>query len=285
METRERLRLGIMCRGTMFPEWQARCLQKLLEGGSVEPALLIIDTRPPLPPSTWRRRLKTLLRLRINFFSIYDRYFVHRLCIATRLVDLAAILAHVPPLHCEVIRKGKFSEYFKDEDLAVIREYRLDFILRFGFNIIRGEILNAARYGVWSYHHGDELKYRGAPPCFWEIYRGEPETGAILQRLTERLDRGIVLKKGFFKTIHRSYPRNRDAAHFLGVDWPAEVCKDILSNRAAYLQGPPSRSTAPIYLRPTNLQMILFATKQIRNTASYFLHSLYVPQRTGFRPG
>ena len=37
------------------------------------------------------------------------------------------------------------------------------FMLRVGFNIIRGEILNVPKYGVWSFHHDDEVKYRGGP--------------------------------------------------------------------------------------------------------------------------
>jgi len=85
--------------------------------------------------------------------------------------------------------------YFNAEDVATINKKDLDFILRFGFNIIRGEILNAARYGVWSFHHDDERKYRGSPPGFWELYYRDPVTGSILQRLTDRLDGGIVLKR------------------------------------------------------------------------------------------
>jgi methionyl-tRNA formyltransferase len=45
----------------------------------------------------------------------------------------------------------------------------LGVLLRFGFNILSGEILTVARYGVWSYHHGDNDYYRGGPPHFWEL--------------------------------------------------------------------------------------------------------------------
>jgi len=37
---------------------------------------------------------------------------------------------------------------FSPTDLEVIREYNLDVVLRFGFNIIRGEILKVPRYGI-----------------------------------------------------------------------------------------------------------------------------------------
>ena len=36
-------------------------------------------------------------------------------------------------------------------DVEAIRKYELDFILHFGTSILGGEILAAARYGVWAY--------------------------------------------------------------------------------------------------------------------------------------
>jgi hypothetical protein len=269
-----RLRFGIMCRGLSFPEWQARCLQRLLAMGTVEPALLIIDGRTmPLPSPAWKK-LARLLRLKINLFSLYNSYRVPRSSLAARPVNISAVFADVPRITCEVLRKGKFSEYFQEEDLARIRTFDLDFILRFGFGIIRGEILKVPRYGVWSFHHGDEQKYRGAPPCFWEINDAQPETGVMLQRLTDRLDGGIVLKKGWFRTIHHSYPSNRDCAHFLGVPFPAEACEDILAGRADYFHNPPVTTNAPVYLLPDNRQMIVFGLKQVWNSARHILHSL-----------
>jgi hypothetical protein len=269
MNSPTRLRFGVMCRSLVFPEWQARCLRELLAMGNVEPVLMIVDGRPAPPESSAWKKLWTLLRFRVNLFSIYNQYVVSRRSMATKPVNVTNDFSGVPRISCAVVRNGRFSEYFTEQDLETIRGYDLDFILRFGFNIIRGDILTVPRYGVWSYHHGDEQKYRGAPPCFWEIYDGQPETGCILQRLTERLDGGIVLRKGRFQTIRHSYPRNRDAAHFIGIPWPAQVCAEILAGRAAYLQDPPTTTRAPIYLAPTNRQMIVFGLKQIGNYAAY----------------
>jgi len=269
-----RLRFGVMCRSLSFPEWQVRSLQKLLAIGSVQPVLLIVDGRITPPSSSVWKKLERVLRCGINLFSVYNSYWVPRRSLAGKPVDMSAVFSHVPRITCEVGRKGKFSEYFQEEDLARIRGFDLDFILRFGFGIIRGEILKVPRYGVWSFHHGDEQKYRGAPPCFWEIDQAQPETGVMLQRLTDRLDGGIVLKKGWFQTIRHSYPRNRDSAHFLGVPWPAEACEDILAGRADYFHNPPVATNAPIYFLPDNRQMIIFGLKQVWNSVRHIVHSM-----------
>ena len=262
---------GIMCNGMTFPAWQASCLHKLLTLDNVEPALLIVDNGFSIASNNWRK----LKNFRHLLWYIYNFFFVKRSSRAMRPVDMTSTLAQVPSIRCTVIRKGKFSQYFGEADIVKIRKHDLDFILRFGFNIIRGEILNVARFGVWSFHHGDEKKYRGYPPGFWEIYRGDNVTGAILQRLTDRLDGGIVLKKGFFRTINASHVRNRDTVFFESTDWPAQVCNDLLSGNADYLNAPPSQTSAPIYHAPTNVQMICFLSRILRNSLLWLYDLLF----------
>ena len=265
------MRFGIMCRGTTFAEWQARCLENLLALDGVQVGLLIIEdvhvgpsARLRTGPLTKLNKIKIVLatphRILFNFYT----QFIGKPQ-AQRRRDLASLFSGVPSLRCKVIKKGKFSQYFSEADIETIRAYDLDFILRFGFGIIRGEILSVPRYGVWSFHHDDEEKYRGGPPCFWEIYNGDDVTGAILQRLTDRLDGGIALKKGFFRTLKDSYARNIDQAYYESAKWPAQVGVDIRNDNADYLNAPPSQTKAPVYHVPNNPQMLSFAIKILRN--------------------
>ena len=272
------IRFGIMCNGTTFQAWQASCLHKLLALDNVKPALLIINDDSLTTSNNWKK-LKKLGNFRKLFWYIYNFFFVKRSSCAMRPVDMASTLAQVPSIRCKVIRKGKFSQYFSEADIAEIRKYNLDFILRFGFNIIRGEILKVARFGVWSFHHGDEEKYRGGPPGFWEIYKGDNVTGAILQRLTDRLDGGIVLKKGFFKTINTSYVRNRDAVFGESTDWPAQVCIDIQNGNADYLDASPSKTSASIFHAPNNVQMMFVLLKIVSSFFRKLYNSLFFYER------
>jgi hypothetical protein len=260
-----KLRFGVMCYGTALAAWEAECVRQLMAVPGVEPALLITEKKPagaPAPASSSPlKKVRSLLRSEKPLWVIYQRFFAEGKIRALEPVDCSAILGGLPRMDCEVIRKGKFSEYFREEDLEAIRSQGLAFMLRFAFGIIRGEILKAAEFGVWSFHHDDEEKYRGGPPSFWEIYNGDAETGVILQRLTDRLDGGIVLKRGRFPTA-RSWAENRDRGLFGGAGWPAEVCRDIFAGQADYLAMPPSRSTAPIYVAPTNWEMARFACMQ-----------------------
>lgn len=252
--TQRKLRLAVMCQGPVLQRWQALAIERMLETGIVELALVIVDDPANYPPlSSWAKlRRAGFSRLA---FNLYLRTLFRPVSMEAQ--DCSALFAGVPEVRCVVEKRGRWSQYFRESDIAAIRSREPDMILRFGFNIIRGDILQAARYGVWSFHHDDELKYRGGPPCFWEIYGGDPETGSILQRLTDRLDGGIVLKKGIFRTKRHSYRRNLDQAYFESARWPARVCRDIANGTADYLDAPPTPTDAPIYRAPTNGQFLL----------------------------
>jgi hypothetical protein len=87
-----------------------------------------------------------------------------------------------------------------DPDLNRIREERFDLLIRCGKGILKGAILTSARLGILSFHHGDNRLIRGGPPGFWEVYYRYPRTGFIVQRLTEELDGGAVLMRGYIPT-------------------------------------------------------------------------------------
>ena len=61
--------------------------------------------------------------------------------------------------------------------------------------ILKGKILETSKFGVISYHHGDNDFYRGVPAGFWEVYNKDPITGFIIQKLNNELDNGEILFK------------------------------------------------------------------------------------------
>ncbi len=267
------LRFGILCEGTVFPEWQARCLRELLAVEGVSAELLVLNAEPPVEYSG-RERLLRLLRGEVTLHRLYERVFGRR-SVAMQPVDLSEELSGVPQIEVRVERKGKFSEYFRSEDLEKIEAHQLDFMLRFSFGIIRGKILEATRFGVWSFHHDDPDRYRGTPPGFWEIFHDDPVTGAILQRLTSRLDGGVILHRGWFKTLERSWLENRDAAFLGAAAWPSRVCRQILAGDTHAFEQPPTPTEAPIFYKPTNLEMLRYLGKRLRNTLRVQYGSLF----------
>lgn len=262
----DRLRFGIMCHGMRFPAWEADCIRRLLDVAA--PVLLIVDagaeSDPAQPQKPTRNSITSRLRRLAEPempWTLYQRYFVNRRSRIMRKVDLSDVLADVPTLTCRTRNKGRFSRYFKPEDIDAIRAVAPDFVMRFAFDIVRGRVLDVPRYGVWSFHHDDIDRYRGGPPCFWEIYRNDPVTGAVLQRINDRLDGGVILKRGWFRTFSTSYRSNRDRVYQASAAWPAQVCQEIARGDVSAVTAEPTSSTAPIDYRPGLRQLIWFLSK------------------------
>lgn len=267
--TPARLRVGLLCRGTTLPAWQARAVRELLAVPGVTICLLVVDPRRSERPAG--RRLRGDPHL---LWRAYNNRWVARRSSALAPVDMSAELADAAVLRARPERQGRWSEHFTPDDLATIREHQPDVLLRFAYGIIRGEILDVAPHGVWSFHHGDIERYRGGPPAFWELMRDDDVTGAVLQRLTDRLDGGIVLRQGWFSTVHHSYVRNADRVRWGGAHWPAQVCRDVLEGRTDEVQGAPTPSDAPVDHNPTTAQMLRFGSRQVRGWLTHQVRSL-----------
>lgn len=254
----QRIRFGIMCNGPRLPAWQAEAVKALLAGDNMEVAVLIIPGRRTTAATRWRR-FADLPRL---LWNLFNKGYIERKSGASRPVDLSELFAGVPVRVCVTEPVGRFAERFNQADVEAIRDLKLDFILRFGFGIIKGEVLDAPRWGVWSFHHGDEQAYRGRPPGFWELVNREPVIGAILQRLTERLDAGVILYRGYFKPIPHSYLRTRDELFLGSAEWPASVVGAIQGG-SIQAGKKPSTTSAMVRRDPGNLVMLKFLASQI----------------------
>lgn len=252
MQQPDPLRLIILCKGNQLEAWEFKCLQEVLELEYVHLVLIVEDasnregTRLLKPLQyPWRKLLwRAYKRLRLNKLP------------ALQETDASHLFEGIPRLRCITELKGRYSEFFAEDDVERIKSYKPDIILRFGFNIIRGAILDVARYGVWSYHHGDIHAFRGGPPGFWEIVRKSSVTGAVLQRLTNQLDNGIVLRSGYFPTIRKSYRANLDQLLWGSVLWVKQACIDIYHKEISILNAQPASSTAVLTTYPNNGVMI-----------------------------
>jgi hypothetical protein len=177
------------------------------------------------------------------------------------VVDCSARLAHIESFSVTPIRK-RFVHRFPPEVIERIRTKKLDVLIRFGFNILRGDILHCAKYGVWSYHHGDNDFFRGGPAYFWEVYEGNPLSGAVLQVLTEELDAGKVLYKGTFATYPGlSVARNRVAPYWGASTFVIQKLRELHAqgwNSLERSMVPPSpyQGKKKIYTQPTNGEML-----------------------------
>jgi hypothetical protein len=266
------MNFGILCNGKTFQKWQLETIRNLVSGGHTC-ALLIVNANPVQRPGLYDKL--THYPYSKALYRIWFRYMMKPE--AKQDAKITDYYINLPEICCITIKKG-YSEYFEDRDVEKIKSFNLDFILRFGFGIIKGDILDAAKYGVWSYHHDDDRKYRGVPTGFWEIMFGDPVNAAILQRLTNKLDSGVILHKAYFATINHSWEANLNNLLQSSTEWPLQVCREIENGNTEFLTVTNTPATA-IYKLPGNLRMLQFLSKIAINKVKFHLRDLFLTEK------
>jgi len=160
-----------------------------------------------------------------------------------------------------IVSKSGMVYRFSAEDIEKIKALDFDVLIRFGSGIMRGDILRACRFGIISFHHGDNRINRGGPAGFWECYYEWPQTGFIIQRLTEELDAGDVLVRGSYAT---RYYYSLNQAHLYKKS--NTHLKNLLVRIASTRELPPVES-APnpysntLFRAPNPIQSVVYGLK------------------------
>ena len=150
------------------------------------------------------------------------------------------------------------------DSLKHLRELDLDVLLRFNKKILRGEILNMNKFGILSLHHGDDMKYRGGPSGFWEVYNKEPNSGFIIQQLTKNLDNGNLLFRGKIST-EKTWLLNRAELNLRSYFYLKQTLTSLAINQKlpSFIKNAPY--TDKIYKNPTNYQLAKYIFMRIKN--------------------
>src|ERR1022692_1175140 len=268
------LRIGLLLDSRdQIPAFFARIIEGIKASNFAGIELLVVrkttagKARPGKPPSSRALRfLRHLWDPKLRKRLLYDLYL--RLDARMKpandplaMVDCRDMLSAIESIDVEPAEKN-FIHRFPDEALEKIRAKDLDVLIRFGFNIFHGDIFQAARYGEWSYHHGDNEFYRGGPAHFWELWEGSPLSGVILQVLTEELDGGLVLCKSLFATDPTlSVSRNRYTPYWGSSDLLIRKLNELHRLGWDYLletaiPPAPYRGKRAIYRTPANRDVL-----------------------------
>ena len=270
------LRIALLLDSLIVPAWTWEAIAQVYQEKNTEVVLAVINTNP-IPSGK-----KSPFVYRV--YRYLDRKLFLTQPDAFAKKDLREIPNwKVPQLRLSPIQK-KYSDYFRPKDLEKISEYQPDLIIRFGFRILRGEILTLPTLGVWSYHHGDINNYRGGPPCFWEVFHKAETTGVVLQQLNEKLDAGLVLYQSRLQTDPLSVQRNANKVFWTSAPFIARVIRQIsvlgLENWKDTLKDiQPSHSTKSlIFTPPKTFKMLgIWSKLWARNTFRKFMESFQKP--------
>ncbi len=283
-EPQRPLRVGVLVDAFEQPRWALSVLQDIRLCPCADLVVTIRNAAPPPTLSFSQRLTRKWRSLLYSWYTAWDdaKYATPGdplvMCDAKRILGTVSVIDVVP-------RMTVHTDRFEDDDIRRIRELDLDVILRFGFRLLRGAIFSSARYGVWSYHHGDNRKYRGGPPCFWEVAEGNSVTGSMLQVITEELDAGRVLYRSYGRTDPLSVRKTRQECYGTARQFVLRKLKDVYQHGRAGLGTHTNLqpSWVPysnrLYVTPTNREMLHFFWVLLRRRVAAKWRSMFQPTR------
>ena len=153
-----KIKIGLLLNSLIVPLWVAELVQFLQKDNRFNICFVAVNQLTPKKQQN------------IFFYKLLRKVDERIMQMAHSPFKRTSIsLPGVPHISVLPIQK-KYSDYFSNEVVKEIQSCDADFILRFGFRILRGDILHSAKFGVLSLHHGDVETYRGSPPAFWEVF-------------------------------------------------------------------------------------------------------------------
>lgn len=218
-----KLRLGILLDSFYLPAWAFRSLERVVNLECADVAVIIVNG------------LKDSNKYRSGLFYKKNHSIAIRLidrvdsAIFLKGLDAFApknsqeLFSNVPVIRIKPTSAGE-SGCFSQADIAEIKSYQLDILIRMGFDDLRGDILTSAKFGIWTYDHGGQRGISSDLPGFWEVVNLVPETSALLYRMKNNSTFGKVLYKSSVQTFIFSPARNLNRSVWLASSFlPRQV--------------------------------------------------------------
>jgi hypothetical protein len=147
---KNKLRVGLLVDSFLQPRWIEKIIAEIQASSVAEIVLIIKNGTPPAAQKLriqnyWRNREHLLLAA----YSRFDHFKTRANPDAFETVDIESLVADSPVITVQPM-STKFTDRLTEEDLLSIREYELDVAIRLGFRILKGDVLQVARHGVWS---------------------------------------------------------------------------------------------------------------------------------------
>jgi len=276
----------VLVDGFQQPAWVTSMLRDIVEAGVAEIALVVVnavEAQLPAPRRSLPQRVTSWWRNRdVLPYAAYRRFDRRRYLQAgdpEEWEDATPLFANRPVVRVSP-RMTKFCDYFDDAAVAEIRRHDVDVALRLGFRILKGDALRVARYGVWSFHHGDNRRNRGGPAGFWEVMDDEPVTGAILQVLSDELDAGLVLARSFSSTNPVSVTANKHNYYWQAAPLLLSTLRDLRCRGGALLEEARLANewhaySERLFVAPRGAEMLRLMVRLARRLASRKVRTLF----------
>lgn len=206
--TSEKLKLGLLIDNFQIPFWAYEVVSRIMNSDYATVTTIIHNTNGCkndwgiMPP-------KNFSSLLYRKFLDFENARYNPQPNAFKPLDVKTLLADTPVITAQTGR-DKSDTIFEQNDIDAIHQQKLDVIFKIGKSSIKGAILKAARYGIWTYHHSENPAATAEPHGLWEVLETHPTTGVSLVMLGDSPEKHKTIYRSYSSTDQYSFKRNRN---------------------------------------------------------------------------
>ncbi len=273
-----KLRIGLLLSGLQTPAWIHTSISEISRSDIGELCLVVLaNPTPPASGTTYalethdykdnwiRRGVRRVLN------GLYRQLIDRRMYLrdAHELIDSQDLLADVPVVSATAEKSERGVQY-STADVKTVQSHNLDVLIHFDGPPPGGELLEAARYGIWSICHSDNLVNHCVVPGYWESMQNRPVTGSALRILSEDSGSGKILCRSYSCTQRLSVRDNRNNYYWKSVSFLTRKLRELHRlGGDAFMQNiekaneVPTFYTSKLNFTPTNAELARHVFRKI----------------------
>ncbi|TKB98907.1 glucosamine inositolphosphorylceramide transferase family protein [Pedobacter cryophilus] len=264
---KENLQIGVIIDDSTIPAWSYKMLEIIHFSSNCKIVLVIKNKTQEVNNKSFIKKITTyykssLFTLVCKLDKVLNKFSPD----AFEPKDIKNLLS-VDEIEIN-LTQTKFSNQISEYEIEKIKNTNLDILINLSFKTLSGNILKAARYGIWSLHHGDHEVNLGCKDGMWDVLQNWKETGVILKILTENHHEGIIIKKLNSSSDSLSINRNKNNYYWkalsllpLKIEELYKIGEEEFFKRTETLNLHPQFYSKKPYATPSNTEMLYFGSK------------------------
>lgn len=238
-----KIKVGLLVDGFSVPAWMHETIKRITQTEYIDVAV-VVKNQSAVPA------------FKGFSYLIYNNY-----CKLSRKYGKAAPKAFLRKNIAEFVKNIPVENItIEQPNVDAIKNYGLDVLLKFSFAKVEGEILNAAKLGVWAFDNDKIFGSAGTNAGVWEVINNNCTTSIALEMLT---DKGSQVLYESYSSTNISISKNQNLACWKAVSFMPRRLKELYElGEASFIKhiadynGQLNKTAALPTTPPTNIKFI-----------------------------
>lgn len=248
------LRVGLFLDSLTLPYWAFDAIAKIVDSSIADTVLLIVNDSPK-GRSRWYFLYDSYIQFDQKRFGQHPNAFESK--------DLRTLLSDCPVIRV-VPESNDLTDTFSQVDVDKIQSYNLDVAVRFGFQIPQGKILEAVRYGIWSYRPMAPQNSQYHPAGFWEVMNQDTVMSQTLEMYSKEAPNGRIIYQSYGGILNYSVVRTLNRPFLRAATFTLRKLDELYKKGPSVLQNTLDDERVTNYKHsqiPGNLHMLALSPK------------------------